>query len=85
VQRSTTAQHRFLQAIPVLVLGEEVIAEPGAQRLGVFHGGFPEANSLPDLGSLVLKGPPLPAVPGPFGWLHADLAGEEFHNDGRDP
>src|SRR5262249_30292721 len=51
---------------------------------GVFHGGFPETKALADLGALVLDGPPLPAVPGPFGWGHADLAGEEVHNDGRD-
>jgi hypothetical protein len=84
VQRPTTAQDGFLEAIPVLILGQDVIAEPGAQRLGVFHSGFPEAEALPDLSALVLDGPPLPAIPGPFGWVHADLAGKAVDNDVRD-
>ena len=61
-----------------------MVTEPDAQRLGVFHGGFPEAEAFPDLGALVFDDPPLPTVPGPDGWVHADLAGEEFDNDGRD-
>src|SRR4051812_34521701 len=70
-----------MKPIRAQTLGENVIAKPAAQRLGVFHGGFPEAEPLPDLSPLILDGPALPTVLRPHSRLDPDLAGEERHHD----
>jgi len=46
---------------PVLV-GQDVLAEPGDQVVGVLHGRLAEPQRLPDLGTMELDGPPGPLV-----------------------
>jgi hypothetical protein len=57
---------------------QAVVAEPADQCLTVGHRGFPEAEELANLGSVVLDRAPLPVVLQPELWGEVELLGHVF-------
>ena len=81
VQDPETLPGLVVEMIGMLVVGQDVFDEPGGERRAVFHGGFPKAEQLPDLGAVILDGAALPSIVRPRGGLDVDLLGDVSHHN----